>query len=86
MTDAPMSQIIKILACAVAITAAWLWGNYRWHSGFAAGADTVLCLVATEGNGPDVQTEPSCQRISGRTVPYFPERLRPQGPPAEIAR
>lgn len=75
---------IQSLVIGLAVAA---WGNYRWHQGFGAGADTMLCVQAHYLDGIEAAMRTrACQAISGRRVPYFPERLRPQGPPAEIDR
>jgi hypothetical protein len=68
----------RVLACALAILAGMgtsLWANYRWHQGFAAGADTTLCLISHKVDGVEaaMQTR-ACRNIANREAPFSPWR------------
>jgi hypothetical protein len=74
-----------IISAVVASLLGMAWGNYRWHQGFGAGADTVLCVIEMQADGPkSAMKGRACLAIKGKHPPYWPDRLRPEGPPAKL--
>jgi len=71
--------IITVLLCGLLGIA---WGNYRWHQGFGTGADITLCLMSIQIDGsPYAMKQRYCLASKGKKPPYWPDRLRPEGPP-----
>lgn len=80
-----MRKAVLFFVAALAIFLSVAWANYRWHQGFTAGVDTSQCLQHGFLDGWDAAMKTkSCQNVKGKTPPFMPGWLRPQGPPADI--